>query len=126
MNTLPNHVTPAPETFVNSLQNEDFVSKLRAVVEQIQAQLNAGLAEPHNVVALGICAVQLDGLSTCLLSDSADKPMNPGMRMAAAILGTCLQGEDDPRVQPLLAKAQKLTEQALKIRTGEIITSTLH
>jgi hypothetical protein len=46
--------------------------------------------------------------------------------MASAILATCLQAEQDTRVKLLLSKAQKLTEQALKIRTGEIITSTLH
>jgi hypothetical protein len=126
MNTAPDLAVSAPENFVTNDPNEDFVLRLRDIVAKLHQQLNTGPLEPSSVVALGVCAVQLDGLSTCLFTDSSEKPVNPGIRMAAAILATCLKTEENARVALLLNKAQKLTEQALKIRTGEILTSTLH
>ena len=126
MNTAPHFALPAPESAVTNDPNQDFVLKLHGIVADLQQQLNDGQLELSSVVGLGVCTVQLDGLSTCLFTDSAEKPVSPGMRMASAILATCLQAEQDTRVKLLLSKAQKLTDQALKIRTGEIITSTLH
>lgn len=126
MNTALDNVTPAAETFVNDKTNPDMVVKLQAIVADLHEKLNHNQAEPASVVGLGVCAVQLDGLSTCLFIDSAEKPQSPGLQMAAAILDSCLQNEENTRVTLLLNKAKKLTEQALKIRTGEIISSTLH
>jgi hypothetical protein len=126
MNTAPDNARPAPETFVTNGPEQDFVLKLKDIVAHLHQKLNEGQLEPSTVVGLGVCAVQLDGLSTCLFTDSSEKPVSPGIRMASAILATCLKNEDNARVALLLNKAQKLTEQALKIRTGEIINSTLH
>jgi hypothetical protein len=126
MNTAQYNALPAPDTAVTNDLNQDFVHKLRDIVADLHQKLNNGQFELASVVGLGVCTVQLDGLSTCILSDSAEKPMSPGLHMASAILATCLQAEQDSRVGLLLSKAQKLTEQALKIRTGEILTSTLH
>lgn len=126
MNTALDNVTPVSETFVNDHTNPDLVLKLRSIVADLHEKLNSGQADLSSIVGLGVCAVQLDGLSTCLFTDSAEKPVSPGLRMATAILDSCLQGEENTRVTLLLSKARKLTEQALKIRTGEIISSTLH
>lgn len=126
MNTAQHYAPPTPDSAVTNDPNKDFVHKLSDIVADLHQKLNDGQFELTSVVGLGVCTVQLDGLSTCLLTDSAEKPMSPGLRMAAAVLATCLQGEQDSRVGLLLSKALKLTEQALKIRTGEIITSTLH
>ena len=88
--------------------------------------LNANLADPETVVGLGVCAVQLTGRTTSVVLDSGGKPMSAGIRMASSVLATCLQDEKNPRVQALLNKALKLTEEALKVRSGEIISTRLH
>lgn len=126
MNTTLNNERQVHENALTTDPNRAFILKLNHLVAQLHQNLNAGQLDPSTVVGLGVCAVQLDGLSTCLFTDSAEKPVNPGIRLASAVLAICLQQEDNPRVTLLLNKAHKLTEQALKIRTGEIITSTLH
>lgn len=126
LNTAP-HPLPAPaETLVTTDSNTDIATKLQELVLDLHKELNAGRAEPHNIVGLSVCAVQLDGQSSCVLRDQAEKPEYPGLRLAEALLVTCLQAEADSRVSPLLSKAQKLVEQALRIKTGEILSSTLH
>jgi hypothetical protein len=125
MNTTPNRIAEREDVMSND-SNQDFVSKLKDIVVPLHQKLNIGLIEPRTVVGLGICTVQMDGLSTCFFVDCADKPENPGMRMASAILATCSQAESNLRVSTLLNKARKLTEEALRIRIGEIITTTLH
>lgn len=126
MNTAPYSLSAPAETLVTTDPNSDFVAKFHDLVADLHARLNDGRLEPNNFVGLSVCAVQLDGQCSSVLRDNAQKPENPGLRLAAALLATCLQGEEDSRVSPLLSKAQKLIEQALRIKTGEIISSTLH
>lgn len=127
MNTTPDRTPLAIDFPVNTIQSEEFVAILQDIVRQSGARLNQGELNPETVVALGICAVQMQGLTTCLFSDSSEKPVNPGLRMAAAILQSCIDDvEADSRVLVLVKKAKSLADEALRIRTGEIINSTLH
>jgi hypothetical protein len=126
LNTTPYPLPGPAEPLVTTDANTDFVSKFQDLVTDLHAKLNEGRAEPTNIVGLSVCAVQLDGQSSCVLRDQAEKPENPALRLAAALLATSLQEEEDNRVALLLSKAQKLTEQALRIKTGEILSSTLH
>jgi hypothetical protein len=127
MNTTPDRSPSAIDFPVTNAQNDEFIQILQDIVNQSVARLNHGELNPATVVALGICTVQLQGVTTSLFSDSSEKPVNPGLRMAAAILQSCIEdGEADSRVLVLVKKAKSLADEALRIRTGEIISTTLH
>lgn len=113
-------------TSVEEISKPSFVERIQQITIGVSQTLNAGLHDPETVSGVALCAVQLHGKVTCVVLDSTDKSVSPGIRMASSMLATVLQEEKNPRVIALLNKALKLSEEALKIRSGEIISTKLH
>lgn len=125
-NLLHSLSTSAEGEVLPSDSSTDLLQKLQKIAATANASLNQGLVEPDTISGLGICVVQMQGDTTCLYLDNHDKSVSPGIRMVTSLLATCLENEQNPRAAVLLNKAFKLAEEALKVRSGEIISSKLH
>ena len=101
-------------------------NKLEKLTQALHAAVNQVGASEDPMVGAALSIVHLQSGTSCVSMEAPGNPMSPSLSMAVAILATLSKSESNPRVSALVRKAARCAEQALKLRTGEVQSHSLH